>query len=106
MTQKVLTLMDLIESTPTFSCELNCNDMESDFSFEWPSDLKLTDVGKKKFSKFFSSPVTWWITQGYGLVVEITNPDISEEEFDNFMAIMAGYCSSTEWDKCFEKVKE
>ena len=85
----------------SFSCEVITTEWETAFSFEWDEQSNLTNEGKKRFNKILNSECRFL---GNGNI-ELLDKTITENELDDFLRSVAGYCSVRFYNIWFEVSK-
>lgn len=95
---------ELLAKPHEISGEVITDKFESTHSFEWGGEggYEFTEYGREYFNKILNSEVE--IIARNRLVVKLLNPEITEEEYNEFMELVAGYVPQSFFDKCLKEV--
>ena len=99
-----MTLYELLQDGGNFSCEL-FGEFDSECSFEWDADMKITDEGYEEFKDIMELPVH--VLSNGNIQVDTTcgkenfPEDYLDEEVNRFVVSVAGFIPADDYDRWF-----
>ena len=93
--------IQFLEATDDFDGEVYTTEFESIYSFVWDKSvgLEFTPYAKRIFKEILQSPARF--NRGN---IHLINPKITEDLYNDFMALCAGYVGVSFYDKCIRSV--
>ena len=92
-------LIEFLDAATWYSGELVINGWEFPWSFEWDFQTKFTEDGKRKFKKILQSEVRYYKGNLF-----IDNENVTYEEAEYLIALVAGYTINTDYNKYIQLV--